>query len=307
MMRIAPSPAAPFAAFRAEVLALYQADRAPKTFLRVRQVLREVEHHGVELAGDLTPLAVSAWIGGMPPRSPLTKRALVSTLRTVCRFAVGRGYLARSPFDAWTFRVKGGRAAKRRHHPADRLAAALEFLRAEAAIGDWKARRLYALASTVAYTGLRKLEALRLRWEDVDLVAGTLDVSPRARLKTEASARTIGLPDALTAALAAWRLQVDTAWCFPNVPGTGPWLEGSPGNKPLDALKAAGTRAGVDGLTFLSLRHSWATIALQVHGLPPALVAKNLGHTSIKTAFEHYAGDDLESLRRAVRPFRFDR
>lgn len=301
-----PSPSTPFANFRAEVEALYRADRARKTYLRVRQVLREVEAQGVATPGDLTPLVVSAWVAAMPPRAPLTKRALLSTLRTICRFGVGRGYLDRSPFDAWTIRVRGTKAKRPRHHSAAQITTVLEGLRDRAA-SSWKSRRIYALAAVVALTGLRKLEALRLQWGDLDLAAGTLGVSARFRLKTEESERTIGIPDELVQVLVAWRPWSDSVWVFPNVPRSGPWLEGSPGNKPLDALKAAGLRSGVAGVTFQAFRHSWGTHAQLLFRLSPAQVAKNLGHTTITTAYANYVHDDLDDLREAVRPIRFGR
>ena len=55
------------------------------------------------------------------------------------------------------------------------------------------------------------------------------------------------------------------------------------GHRPLDQVKAAGERAGVQGLSFLSFRHSFATNAAS-WGLTPEMVKRVLRHTPIRRA-----------------------
>jgi len=308
-----PSPLSPIAHFADEVARLYALDdRAPKTCSRVRQIMREIaaltESRRCE---DIDPILVATWLDRMRTstgevRAPLTKKALSSTLKTICKFGVGRGYLERSPYDAWTPRIKGTKAKKKRHHAYADLVRLLGDLQAGSSEG-WKSHRIYAVAATFAMTGLRKMEGLRLKLCDIDLENQTLSVSSRYRLKTEGSERIIGLPDALISILGDWMKTNDSEWLFPNCFRNSFWSEGSAKNKPLAVLKEAGLRSGLEGLTFQSLRHSWTTHAQLRWKLSPAEVAKNLGHTTIKTAFDHYTEDDVDDLKEAVRTISFNR
>jgi integrase len=63
---------------------------------------------------------------------------------------------------------------------------------------------------------------------------------------------------------------------------------------PNPMLRAAAKEAGLreSDLHFHSLRHTWATLALEA-GRSPALVSKALGHSSLSTTLDLYwqAGD----------------
>ena len=78
----------------------------------------------------------------------------------------------------------------------------------------------------------------------------------------------------------------------------GPRIAGPSGHRPLDQLKLAGERAGVPGLTFLSLRHSYATHAERL-GLSDAMLARVLRHSTTRTQ-AHYKHPDLANMRGAV-------
>ena len=77
--------------------------------------------------------------------------------------AVRWGRLARNPADLADPPRVSARSHELRTWSAEQLAAFLNARR-----GD----RLYALWHTLAMTGLRRGEALGLRWQDVDLEAG---------------------------------------------------------------------------------------------------------------------------------------
>ena len=92
------------------------------------------------------------------------------------------------------------------------------------------------------------------------------------------------MADFLVEVMAEWLPKAGSDWAFPATRGAVPWTSGKPGSKPLDRLKAAGLRAGVEGLTFLSLRHSWATHAESLWGFSEALIQRVLRHTTPRTA-----------------------
>lgn len=306
----------PFARFMEEVLEGYRPPmRAKATFIKMRQVLAIV----AELLGpdgttdQLTMQLVARFIASRPPaESNNSTLSLLSSLRAACTIAMGMGYVRISPFvlrKAWLRQEKSRRP--RQHLSREEIAAVLA--RAEDEIEKkkhhsqaspwavWRCRRLHALVATVAYTGLRRNEALHLRVEDVDLAGGLLHVVDRQanRLKTEGSARAVPIPGPLATILAGWIPEARSDWLFPNSTHHGPWTGGQPGHKPLCRLKALGKRAGVPDLTFLALRHSYATHA-EFWGLTAEQIARVMGHTNLKTQ-RGYRHEDRPNLREMFR------
>ena len=330
-----------FSAFRDELIALYQPPlRAKATMVKMRQTLDIV----AELIGpagttaELTPTLVARYIASRPPReSPNTTVGMLRTLRTVCSFAAAQGYCRVSPFSLRKQWVRSAPANRERqkHHSAEDIGRVLELMRQDTVTkmpgswSAWRARRLYALACTVAYTGMRKNEALRLRLEDLDIPNRMIIVVAREgnRLKTVSSAAPVPIPDRLAEILAAWlpyqaigdRPAVnptgpspasnpegtkDASWLFTNSFQTGPWTGGSKGYRPLDRMKRLGERAGVEGFTFLSLRHSFASHAESLWGMSEAMIQRILRHTSPATQ-KFYRHADVPNLKAAVKGIGF--
>jgi integrase len=170
-----------------------------------------------------------------------------------------------------------------------------------AAEGD----RLEALYRVALALGLRLGEALGLKWEYVDLDAGTLRVRYALQRidgtlqlkepKTEHSRRTLSLPASLVAALRAHRdrqaferAAVGSEWresglVFTNTLG-GP-LE--PSNV-LKAFKRILVRAGLPEQRFHDLRHAAASLLL-AQGVPVRVVMDILGHTQMATTMDLYS------------------
>ena len=184
---------------------------------------------------------------------------------------------------------------------------------------QWRARRLYALTATVAYCGLRASEALYLHAADIRLEARCIGLTDRGRdggkaFKTNASAQPVPIPNALVPILADWlehRLDApadfpipECPWLFPTLNRKSNWKSGVPGQKPVQRLQAVANRAGVEGMTFLSLSHSWATHA-EYHGYGPALIQRVLRHTTEKTAELWYRHADVPNLVERVSGFDF--
>jgi integrase len=143
---------------------------------------------------------------------------------------------------------------------------------------------LAALALFMFGTGARISEALRLRWDDVNLQAGT------ALLKQtkQRSERTARLHPEVIAAMAV----------LDRYPGRGPffYLNRSAGIK---AWQTACRRAGVEQLSFHAARHGFATSLLQ-RGVDVMTVAKRGGWKTPRYVFETYghASEDASVVDR---------
>jgi len=289
-----------WASFTSELLGLYSPRRrAKKTRTKMAQVLAELGEFAGSTA-DLTPANVNRWVESRPDRIAITFNGLIAYLKRACNYSVSRGYLDRSPFASESFRLRVGRSRRRRHLSRVELAALLVHLESRHR-ETWRDGRLYALAMLSCHTGLRAMEALRLRVEDVDLDGGTLEVVARSlRLKTEASEATIPIPPAAIPALREWAGRCGSEWLFPGSRLRGPWVSGSNGKRPADFLDAAAIAAGLPpGTTLLMLRHTFATHARTSFGLGSEAVRQILRHADERTQ-RHYLQADLDNLRAAV-------
>lgn len=154
--------------------------------------------------------------------------------------------------------------------------------------------RLRALYVAALGTGLRQGELLALRWQDIDMQAGTLAVRATlqrgtrvlAEPKTERSRRTVRLPRQVVAALAAHREQQAvvplSGLVFVTEKGTA--LDSRNVTRYLQRHLA---RLGLPRQRFHDLRHAFATLALE-SGADLHEVARGLGHTTIRTTADTY-------------------
>jgi integrase len=156
--------------------------------------------------------------------------------------------------------------------------------------------RLEALYRLAIASGLRQGELLALRWQDVDLDAGTITVRHTltqgtrrlAEPKTDRARRTIAIDEDTVAALIAHRdrqriVRLGGGFVFATADGN-----------PLDhrnlvrSYHAALARAGIPRQPFHHLRHACATLLLE-SGEDLANVSKLLGHSSLATTADFYA------------------
>lgn len=289
----------PFALFVDRVLSCYLPPlRAITTLGKMRSVLLRLGRlPGLESTADLTTALIARYVAERAKNvRSNTIAGDLSYLASACSMAVEEGWLARNPFDSRRLRIRPEPPSQKRYHSVADLVRVLDHLRARAG-ESWESHRLYAAASTVAYTGLRRSEALRLQVEDVSLADRVLCVVARTRLKTLAAAAPVPIPPRLAEVLADWLPRTGGAWVFPNGARTGPWVGGNHGYTPLDKLKRAGRAVGVEGLTWQSLRHSWATHAEGAWMLGEAAIQRVLRHSRPLTQ-RGYRHADLENLRR---------
>ncbi len=166
--------------------------------------------------------------------------------------------------------------------------------------------RLRTLWVTALATGLRQGELLALRWEDIDLDAGTLTVKrSMQRLvgkglvfdepKSRAGRRGIMLPNGLREALRAHR----TAQLEERLAAGSEWQEhgllfAQVNGRPIDpgsdwkSWKALLALASVRDARLHDARHTAATLLLQ-QGVPARVAMQILGHSQISLTLGTYS------------------
>jgi len=173
-----------------------------------------------------------------------------------------------------------------------------------------RGKPLYLIALVLLTTGLRRGEALALRWQDVDLDAGTLRVEQAfgqtkrggLRLKEPKSRhgrRTVTLPPSAVAELRAHRKAQQELRLFLGIGGKAELVFDHPDGSPLSpdvithqwhaAMKAAGLKAMLH-----SLRHTHASTLL-ASGLDVLTISRRLGHATpvlVLTTYGHLIKPD---------------
>lgn len=298
-----------FADFTDRILALYSAPRyARKTYLRTRQVLRELAALGLETTADLTTARMGEYARSKGrDANPNTVNGLLGSAAALCAVAVEEGWLDRPP--AWR-RVRPRAAPMTLNAPGGYAEVGRLLEHVHAARGrSWEAHRLCALVWLVALTGVRLGEAQHAWVEDLEVAPGSaaFRVNPaRHRLKTARSDRVIPLPSILAAVLAPWRDSAGPTWLFPGSRRRGPWTGGEGGrSKCLDHLRAAAREAGIGQLTWHSLRHAFATAALVKWELPPWVVQRVMGHADIRTTMRYLHAEGAPEIAAAMGPVRY--
>ena len=219
-------------------------------------------------------------------------------LHRALKDAVRWNRLARNPADA-ADPPRGGARSDGVH--AWDAATLRSFLETSRESGD----RMHALWVLLATTGMRRGEALGVRWSDVDLDAGRLRVvqtitQVRSKVsvgepKTSSGRRSIALDDGTVAVLRAHRklMLEERLLVGPDFTDSGLVFHYPDGSclRP-DAVSAQFLRRverhGLPRLTLHGLRHTWATLALE-QGIHPRVVQERLGHSTIAITLGIYS------------------
>ena len=179
-----------------------------------------------------------------------------------------------------------------------------------------KKSRYAPLLRLLVATGLRRGEALALRWSDVDLTNGLLRVrgtlsranghlvisepkTERSRRDVPLSPTTVALLRSVKASQAAERLKAASIWVETGLVFT---TERGTAVDPRNALRAIRTAAkalGMSGVGLHTLRHSFATHMLAA-GVPLHTVSELLGHSSVAVTGDVYGHVSTEGARSAV-------
>ena len=244
------------------------------------------------------------------PLSPARIRRVHATLMSALGSAVKRKRIALNV--AAHVEVPSGRRPRAVVWTDDRVAAWLRT-GARPPVAVWTAQqagafldvatehRLYPLFHLIAYRGLRRGEAVGLRWEDIDLDAGLFRVSQQivqlgwatevGDPKSDSGARTVNLDAGTIGVLRLWRAQQDDerrtwggAWRHTGLVFTredGSALHPDMATRSFERLYRA---AGLPPIRLHDLRHTAASLALQA-GVPLKVVSEQLGHSSLAITY----------------------
>lgn len=179
-----------------------------------------------------------------------------------------------------------------------------------------KGTRHWALFALIASTGVRRGEALALRWDDVDLALGTITVrgtlqrlnghlvisepkTAKSRRVLAPSPRVIEMLREHRKAQLAERLRAANVWHETgHVFVTEAGLPVDPRNA-LRAFTTAAAKAGVAGASIHTLRHSAATTMLD-NGVHLKAVSELLGHSGTQITADTYAHLTTGTAKRAM-------
>lgn len=221
------------------------------------------------------------------PLSPSTVRRVHACLHRAFRDAVRWGYLEMSPAENCDPPKDRGRNTEMRTWTAGELGTFL----AHAVLTP-----LHALWVVFATTGMRRGEALGLRWCDIDLDSAILAVRQTliqvggellySTPKTARGKRVIALDAHTVDVLRQHRQQAkprsDDQLVF-NADGH-PLVPGDVSNM----FRSLAWKAGVPRIRLHDLRHTHATLALQA-GIHPKIVSERLGHSTISFTLDVYS------------------
>jgi len=242
-------------------------------------------------------LAESGRKDGKTGLSPMTIHHVHACLHKACKDAVRWGHISRNPLDsADPPRKKGDGSKEMRTWSKEQLRAFLQSVADE---------RLSPLWHTIAMTGMRRGEAIGLRWSDVDLEAGRLSVRraliPSGREVIVSEPKTIkgrrviaidpGTVEVLKAQAARQldeQKEWDEAWIETGLVFT---LENGEALDPESVSRywrQAVKKAMLPTIRLHDLRHTHATLALQA-GIHPKVVSERLGHATISITLDTYS------------------
>ncbi|MDA0988809.1 MAG: site-specific integrase [Chloroflexi bacterium] len=209
--------------------------------------------------------------------------------------AVKRQLIYRNPCQA----VSAPKAHKRELHPPD--AQEIHCLLKTAKDTDY-----YEVLHTAFYTGLRRNEALALRWRDVDLNEASISAgrslyrakggqSTYQAPKTAKDRRLVALTPSSVLVLRALRERQGTDGLLMGyeVNEDGLVFRYRNGNPMLpctisNAFRKLVLRAGLEGYRFHDTRHAHATLMLR-QGVHPKIVQERLGHAKVGTTLDIYS------------------
>ena len=266
-----------FGEFLGRWLGWYEHQVRPSTYERSRQALRQVVSLAAFRLDELRAAEVEAEVLQLARRAPRQAAIALRLVKQVLRDAQERGHLV----DRAIFALKAPRYEER--EPRFLTWAEVEHLASLCGEGP--------LVVVAALTGLRQGELFALRADQVDLSERFLRVESGsyagalARTKSGRK-RVVRLTEVAASALADQferRADNELDLVFPSPTGRV-WRKD---NFMARVFRPAVRRAGLDGLTFHDLRHTYASLTVAA-GVTPMVIAEQLGHRDARLVLERY-------------------
>ena len=187
-------------------------------------------------------------------------------LAQIIKQAERERFLAKSPFDLNKFFLNESRERRKPHiltweEQAQLVAAA--------------SPRLRTMIVLNVETGMRKGEMLRLKWDDINLLNGVIQVG---KTKSPAGLRAVPISAECKAELLRWRNLVGpeySQWVFPNFENRRHRLQNGGRKAWANTLK----KAGLPYFPMSNFRHTFAS-RMTTAGVPMLTIAHLIGHSS---------------------------
>jgi len=259
-----------------------------------------IERHLIPALGNtqlkhLNPQAIQSYYGKACEKlSARTVHHQHRVLSQSLKFAVRQGYLGRNPAELVD-----------PPSPRKKVMRTLTPAEVEALLDTAKDNYYYPVIYAAVSTGLRQAELLGLRWRDIDLDMLSLSVSQVLykrkgvcqfkEPKTSHSRRRVSMTPKLALFLREYKQERTLLYLelggqlslddlvFSNVEG-----------KPMDtgvlshAFAKLVKQAGLEGVRFHNLRHTFASLML-LRGAKPKVISEALGHASVAFTMDTYS------------------
>jgi integrase len=204
-----------------------------------------------------------------------TVRNMTMPLRALYRHAIALDLIALNPTTGLMLPAVRGKR--------DRIASPAEAEQLLAALDDDRDRALWA---TAFYAGLRCGELMALRWQDVDLAGGLIQVEqaydPKARQfvapKSRAGRRRVPIPAVLKLHLMAIRRPSDLV--FGDESPFDYW-------RTVERAKAAWRKTELEPIGLHEARHTYASLMIAA-GVNAKALSTFMGHASITITLDRY-------------------
>jgi integrase len=196
--------------------------------------------------------------------------------------------------EAWGLRPQNSNPAQGiryyRERKRSRFLSAAEFARLGQTFRELEGREspfVLAAFKLLMVTGCRCSEIFRLRWDEVDLDRGVLNLKD-----SKTGPKTVALSEAALVILGG----------LPRVAGNPyvivGWKHGQPYFGETKTWARIRTKAGLDDLRIHDLRHAFASVAISNSGASLALVGGALGHSSSASTgrYAHLAQDPVRAV-----------
>ncbi|MFT8813590.1 tyrosine-type recombinase/integrase [Oenococcus sp.] len=291
-----------------EWLAMKAKDVRPSTFRKIKYNFVNHVSQAKPFRGcyvdELTPAQAQAFINKLSTQL-VRYDQVFDIVDQIYKKAVQYGYLDKNPF-AEIDKPRRKKAPLRdsvQFYDKEEL---IKFLKSAYQLYNKDHYNRYAFFRLLAFTGMRKGEALALTWSDLDLADKTLSINKTVVTvesgevvseapKTKAGNRLLTLDDDTVAVLAEWKLRQHELYQTLGY-GSSPceYVFNSSVNsfitlgKPRQWCRAVAKAADLSPIIIHGFRHTYATLAVQ-SGMDIKQLQYQLGHRDVHTTLQIYA------------------
>lgn len=232
---------------------------------------------------------------------PKTARTIIVTANQILKYAYENGFI--SDLHRMNIKIKTCKVSRPQVFTTMEQKMLTEYLLAE-----FDLQRLGILICM--YTGLRLGEICGLKWADIDLNRGVLNISRTAQRisngqggtyfsigtpKSESSEREIPIPRFLNEILSK---NISSSECY-VITGTEDFLQPRTYQ---NVLKKYYSFCNMSGYHFHSLRHTFASRAIEL-GFDPKSLSEILGHSNVRITLDLYVHPSMEAKKREMERF----